>query len=449
MMTTPVIFAHNESADHINLDANQPAKRVNWVIHAALLWQRRRLLATVTAIALALGLGIAFLIPKRYESSTRIMPPDQQGSSAMLLAALASRAGGLGSLGSLAGGLVSGHTTTALFVDLLHSGTISSHLIDRFQLQHIYRKRYRIDTAKQLARRTVVNDDKKSGVITITVEDTDPVRARDLAQAYLDELNKLVTQTSTSAAHQERIFIERRLKAVEADLERAQQDFSEFSSRNNTIDIGAQTKAMVDAGARVQAEVLVEQSSLQSLRQIYGDSNIRVREAEARVATLQHELAKMSGSSAPLSAGVLDGSSSDVGADQADGDKNELYPPLRQLPRLAVPYADRYRRIKVQEAVFDLLTQQYEMSRIDEAKDVPVVSVIDPPGIPEKKSFPPRLLLGLAIAAFAFIATAALILMRDRWEQVDRYDPRKLLAEDILTIINNSTQRHIGSRGAP
>jgi uncharacterized protein involved in exopolysaccharide biosynthesis len=438
MTSTPVIFAPDESAES---ERTVPVKQVNWVIHAALLWQQRRLLARVTAISLLLGLGFAFTIPKRYESSTRIMPPDQQGSSALLLAALASRSGGLGSLGSLAGGLVSGHTTTALFVDLLRSGTVSSHLIDRFQLQQIYHKRYRIDTAKQLARRTVVNDDKKSGVISIEVWDTDPTRARDLAQGYLDELNKLVTQTSTSAAHQERIFIERRLASVEADLEHAQQNLSEFSSRNSTIDIGAQTRAMVDAGARVQAEVLVEQSSLDALRQVYGDSNVRVHETEARIATLQRELAKMSGSSAPLSAEVLSGSNG------GDGDKNELYPPLRQLPRLAVPYADLYRRVKVQDAVYELLTQQYEMARIDEAKDVPVVSVIDPPGIPEKKSFPPRLLLALALAAISFIATAAFLLMRDRWAKVDSCDPRKLFAEDVLASLRDGTQRRLGRNG--
>ena len=131
-----------------------------------------------------------------------------------MLAALASHSGSLGGLSSLAGSLLGGHTTTALFINLLHSGTVSGHLIDRFHLQHVYRKRYRIDTAKHLAHLTSITEDKKSGVITIEVEDEDPVRARDLAQGYLDELNKLVMQTNTSAAHRERVFIERRLHSV-------------------------------------------------------------------------------------------------------------------------------------------------------------------------------------------------------------------------------------------
>ncbi len=330
------------------------------------------------------------------------MPPDQQGAGTMMLAALMGR-GGLGSLGSLASGLLGGHTTTALFVNLLESGTVQGHLIDRFNLQHVYHTRYRITTAKRLAHRTKITDDKKSGVITIEVEDTDPVRARDLAQAYLDELNKILNQTSTSTARQERIFIEHRLNAVQNDLERAQLELSEFSSKNSTVDIKEQTRAMVDTGARVEAEMLVEQSGLQSLRQIYGDNNVRVKETEARIASLQRDLVKMTGSSAPLQGAISGGTAS-----SDSGDKGELYPPLRQLPRLAVPYADLYRRVRVQETVFELLTQQYEMARIQEAKDTPVVNVIDVPGIPEKKSFPPRLILTLLLTFLSVAVTAAL-----------------------------------------
>jgi capsule polysaccharide export protein KpsE/RkpR len=389
--------------------------------------------------ALLLSVMIAFAIPKRYDVVARIMPPDQQGSGATVLAALLSHSGpaaGMGGLGGLLGGLLSTHTSSALFEDLLQSGTVTGHLIDRFHLQQVYHTRYRIDAAKRLARRTTITDNKKSGVISIKVTDTDPVRARDLAQAYLDELNKLLTQTSTSSAHQERIFIERRLQAVSADLEQAQIKLSEFSSRNSTVDIKEQTRAMVDAAARVQAQVLVEQSGLDSLRQIYGDDNVRVRASEAQIATLQRELGRLSGSSAPLATDVATGT-----RDDGERDKGEFYPALRQLPRLAVPFADLYRRVQVQEAVFELLTQQYELARIEEAKDVPVVSVIDAPGIPEKKAFPPRLLLALSLTGFSFVGASALILMRERWAKVDVSDPRKLLAEDVLSSLRKRTQQ--------
>jgi uncharacterized protein involved in exopolysaccharide biosynthesis len=403
----------------------------NWAGRAMILWPRRRLLARVTAISLIVGLTVASVIPKRYKATASIMPPDQQGSSAMMLAALAGRSSGLGALGSLAGGLLGTHSSTALFVDLLHSGTVTGHLIDRFDLQHVYHTRYKFSTAKHLARLTTITDDKKSGVITIEVQDTDPVRARDLAQGYLDELNKLVMQTSTSTAHRERLFIEQRLHGVQRDLEAAQIELSEFSSKNSTVDIKEQTRAMVDAGAHVQGELLVEQSGLQSLRQIYGDGNVRVRETEARIAALQGDLTKMVGSSAPLNIGAEGANDTSAAVD----DKSELYPSLRQLPRLAVPYADLYRRVKVEEAVFELLTQQYEMARIEEAKDVPVVSVIDHPGIAEKKSFPPRLLLTFLFTLLSFGVAAAAILLREWWATVDTNDPRKKLAAEIMPVL--------------
>ena len=418
------------------LDRDEPmyhGQQPHWAVRAMLLWSHRRTLARVTAISLAVGLAISFSLPKQYKSAASIMPPDQQNSGAMMLAALTAHSGNLGALGALAGGLLGGHSSTALFIDLLRSGSVSGHLIDRFNLQHAYHNRYRIDTAKHLARCTKITDDKKSGVITITVEDTDRVRARDLAQGYLDELNNLVLRTNTSAAHQERIFIEQRLKTVQADLEQAQLDFSEFSSKNSTIDIKEQTRAMVDAGARVQAELLIEQSGLESLRQVYGDGNVRVHETEARIASLRAELAKMTGSSAPLLTEGLQENGTDTGAD----DKNrELYPPLRQLPRLAVPYADLYRRVRVQETLYELLTEQYEMARIEEAKDIPAVKVIDAPGIAEKKSFPPRLLLALSLTALSLACASALIILRDYWSTIDMRDPRKALAADVLPVLH-------------
>ena len=357
--------------------------RVHWAVRALFLWGHRRLLFRVTVISLLLSVTLCFfVIPKRYTSVTSIMPPDSGSASSMLMSALAGK-GGLGALGGLAASLLHDHNSAALYINLLESGTVADHLINRFDLRKVYHKRYYVDAAKHLAHETNITDDKKSGVITIKVEDTDRARARDLAQAYLDELNKLVNQTSTSSARQERIFIEHRLQSVQNDLENAQIALSDFSSRNTTVDITAQTHAMVDAGARLEGEIVAERSGLESMRQAYSDDNVRVREAEARIGVLQRELNKLAGSSTP--AAPASASSTETAG--------ELYPPLRQLPRLAVRYADLYRRVKVQEAVFELLTQQYEMSRIEEAKDIPVVRVIDSPGIPEKKSFPHRVIL--------------------------------------------------------
>ena len=391
----------------------------NWVVNANVLWDRRRTLARVTAAALVVSLTIAFTIPKRYTSTGRIMPPDNSGSTMAMFAALSGRSGGeFSGLSNLAGSLLGGRNSSALFVDLLKSSTISGALIDRFRLQQAWHKRYRVDAAKYLARHSTIVDDKRSGVITVEVQDTNPQRARDLAQGYLDELNMLLNRTSISAAHQERIFIERRLKGVEADLEQAQTALSDYSSTHTTIDLPNQTRAMVDAAARLQAEQIAAQSEVDSLR-----------------------LTKMSGTSAPLPKD--DDKNSD--GTSADVDSGDLYPPLRQLPRLAVPYANLYRRVRVEETIYELLTQQYEVARIQEAKDVPVVSVIDMPGIPEKKSFPPRLLVALILTIFAIAVTAATLLFLHRWQLVSNSDPRKVLARRIEDSIGDSLQ----VRGSP
>jgi hypothetical protein len=150
----------------------------------------------------------------------------------------------------------------------------------------------------------------------------------------------------------------------------------------------------------------------------------------------------MTGTSAPLPAEQLHENGSDSKEVSGDG---ELYPPLRQLPRLGVPYADLYRQVRVQETLYELLTQQYEMARIEEVKDIPAVSVIDAPGIAEKKSFPPRLLLTLLLTFISFACASTLILVRDHWSTIGTSDPRKALAAEVVPVLRS----HIHSILAP
>src|ERR1700761_9440080 len=296
-----------------------------WVPNTSLLWERRRTLAKVALCALLISTAVAFLIPKQYESTTRMMPPEQQGMGTAMLAALAGKAMPGGALGALAGGMLGMKDNGALFVELLRSGTIQGALADRFDLQKIYRKRYRQDALKKLAHRTDVTQDRKSGVITIVVTDTDRQRARDMAQAYLDQLDSRLIKVNTSAARREREFIEQRLTTVQSDLEKAQVALSDFASKNTTLDVKEQTKAMVEAGAKLQAQLIVAQSEVDSLGEFYGPGNVRLRAANARVGELKRDLQKLAGSS------------SDTGDET---DPSALYPPLRQMPVLAVRWAD-------------------------------------------------------------------------------------------------------------
>jgi capsule polysaccharide export protein KpsE/RkpR len=398
-----------------------------WVANASLFWEHRHTLLRVAGIVFVLSAFFVLLLPKEYESNARIMPPESGGNSAAMLAALVGKgsAGGPASgLSGLAGSLLGAKNNGAIFIALLHSGTVSGHLIDRFNLQQVYHKKYRDATAKRLAHLTKITEDTKSGVITITVTDEKRERARDLAQAYLDELNSIVARVNTSSAHREREFIEQRLNTVQVELQRAQLELSSYSSENTTIDIKEQTRATVDAGAKLEGQLIASESELDSLRQIYGDQNVRVRAAQARNHILRSELKRANGQSGQQ-------------VEENATDAAHPYPALRQLPLLAVQWANLYRNVRIHETVFDLLSEEYETARIEEAKSIPTVSVIDSPGTPERKSGPHRVLMVLTATILSIIGTSILLLMKRSWSSIDQLDARRILATDVRRTLRN------------
>ena len=402
-------------------------EKANWVENASLFWDFRRVFARVAGIVFVLSIVVVLLLPREYVSGARIMPPEQGGNAAAMLAALVGKSSA-GGLAGLAGSLLGAKNNGALFVALLHSGTVSGHLIDRFDLQRVYHKRYREDTAKRLGRLTKITEDPKSGVITIAVTDETRERARDLAQGYLDELNNLVAKVNTSSAHREREFIEQRLNTVQAELQRAQLELSDFSSKNTTIDIKEQTRATVDAGAKLEGQLIAGQSELDSLRQIYGDQNVRVRAAEARITILQRELQRANGQSSP-------------DPDGKDVDASHPYPALRQLPQLGVRWANLYRNVRIHETVFDLLSEEYETARIEEVKSIPTVSVIDVPELPERRSGPHRTLIVLITTLLSVVMTAGFLLARRSWLELGSDDARRVLATRIGMSLRDSWRR--------
>ncbi len=269
-----------------------------WLERLKLLWERRSLLYRVAIWAVVISTIIAFLIPRRYEATVSIMPPDTLNESGAMLAAMAGKTSP--GLAAMAGNLLGMKNTGALFVDLLGSRTVQNNIVDRFELQKVYWVRYKQDARKMLSSRSGVSDDRKSGVITLTVTDGNPQRAHDIAQAYVEELNRLVSQVSTSSARRERVFIEQRLASVKGDLEDAERQFSVFASKNSALDIKEQTRAMVESAAVLQGQMIAAQSELQGLEQIYTDKNVRVRALSARVGELKRQLDKLGGTDASL-----------------------------------------------------------------------------------------------------------------------------------------------------
>jgi capsule polysaccharide export protein KpsE/RkpR len=386
-----------------------------------LFWNERRFLGKAFFTGIVVGCLVAFLIPIRYEATVQLMPPDTQSATGMAMLAALTAKSGSSNLGGIAGDLLGVRSSGALFVGVLSSRTVQDRVVQRFQLKKVYSLRLDEDARKKLQERTGLSEDRKSGIIDITAVDRDPRRAAAIAEAYVVELNQLVTELSTSGAHRERVFLEERLKAVKQDLDDASQKFSQFASKNAAIDIKEQGRAMVDAASKLQGEKIAAESELKGLEQIYMPNNVRVRAAQARISELQYQLEKLAGKGA---------------GDQTAVSSQALYPTIRELPILGVTWADLYQRTRIQEAVFEALTQQYELAKVQEAKETPSVKVLDAARIPERKSFPPRTLITLLIA-FSFLGAAALwVFARTQWDETDAKDPGKLFAQEVFQSVN-------------
>ena len=387
-----------------------------------LLWGNRRMLLRATLWGLAISTAIAFLIPARYQSTTQLMPPDDEASSGLAMAAaLANKMDG--ALGGLAGSVLGVKSSGDLFIGILESRTVQDDLVSKFDLRRVYGEKLWQSARRKLAEYSSISEDRKSGIITITVTDHSPERAAAMAQEYVAELNLVVSQLSTSSAHRERVFLEGRLTQVKQDLENAEQDFSQFASKSGAIDIKEQGRAMVEGAANVEGQLIAAQSELEGLRQIYTDNNVRVRSLEARISGLKAQLQQLGGKQ-------------EVAADATNSDNSDLYPSIRKLPLLGVTYADLYRRSKVEETIFETLTQEYELAKVAEAKEIPSVKVLDAANVPEKKSFPPRLVIML-LGAFLFAAAAVLwILAEARWREISATDPQKVFVEEVLRTVN-------------
>ena len=225
----------------------------------------------------------------------------------MLAAMLGDRAA---SFGSDALGL---RTPGAVFVQALQSRTVQDHLIDRFELRKAYGVSLYKDARQRLAADTEANEDRKSGVISVTVVARSPQLAAALAKGYVDELNALMRQVDSSAAHRERVFIEGRLQSVKEELDRDWSALSQFSSKNTTVDLTEQGKSMVTAAALLRGQAIAAESELAGLRQIYGPDHARVRASAAKADELRRQFGRVS-----------------------VGDKNESegdgFPSIRKLP---------------------------------------------------------------------------------------------------------------------
>lgn len=389
--------------------------RIRFADKVRILWRERAFLFRLSVLGLLLGFTIAFCIPARYTSTARLMPPSYQPDSPLAIAAasVAAFAGGSGARDVL--GL---RNASDLLVGILQSRPVQDPIIEQFDLKHEYGVASMADARVVLASRVSFSVDRKNQILAIAVTNRSPQRAHDIASAYVDRLNLLVSELSTSSARRERIFLEDRLRQVNLDLENAEREFSQFASKNSAIDVKEQGRTMVEAAATIQGQLISAQSELEGVRQIYSDSHIRVRTLRARIAELQSQLGKLGGKD---QAGTL-------GPDSAAAD---LYPSIRKLPLLGVTYADLLRRVRVQEEIYEVLTREYELVKVQEAREIPTIKVLEPPDVPERKSFPPRLLIGVSTMLAACVGGVVFLLASKSWHNRDPHD----LVKGVVTEI--------------
>lgn len=403
-----------------------------------LLWHERRLFWNVAWKTFALAVVVSFLLPKHYEATVKVVPGENTTPGMMGLPGKLGGSAGSGiSLALDATGLLSSKTPTAFYVEILKSRSVQDRIIDQFNLRARYWKTGRwyprdyYATRKNLSSFTDIEQEKESNVITMTVTDYDRNMAAQIANAYVTELNRAAAELNTGEAHRERVFLEARLKQAKQDLDQTALALSQYASKNTIMDPHDEGKAMMDAAARVQGQIIAGQAELTGLQQIYSDDNVRVRTLKARLETLESKLRNMKGKESE--------------AEQAPS-ASTAYPSMTSLPILGYRYSDLYRQTKIQEAIYEFLTQQYETAKIEEAKELPSVRVMDPAVPPERKSSPHRILICCISVLAGMVLTGFWVLGKNSWEQLSQDDSRRLLAAEVAAEIRRGMGKLTGRR---
>lgn len=346
--------------------------------------------STVTAAVVAALLSL--LLPNRYTATTKIMPPQRSQS---LASALMGQLSALSPVAAMAGGSALGlKNPNDIYVGMLKSRTVEDALIHRFNLQKLYRDKRVSDTRKELEEYSEITTEKE-GFIAISVEDKDPKRAADMANAYVEELRKLTQNLAVTEAGQRRLFFEQQLEQVKNNLADAEQALKETQQKTGLIQLDGQAKAIIESVVQLRAGIAAKEVQLRALRSFATAQNPDVEMLEQEVEGMKGQLAtleKQSGSS--------------------DGD---VQIPTGKVPEAGLEYVRKLRDVKYYETIFGLLAKQYEAAKLDEARNAAVIQVMDPAVEPDRKSSPKRLFITVLSGFFAFLIATFYVLARARF----------------------------------
>jgi tyrosine-protein kinase Etk/Wzc len=351
-----------------------PDKVNPFVIVKLLLAAKGKILA-IAVLVFLLGTAIAFVLPVQYTATASLVPPGTNtGSSAAAL---------MGQLSAMSGGAMINplKNPSDLYVGILKSRTIAAEIVRRFNLTAEYKVKKESQAEKLLGTHSDISVGLKDSIITIKVSDHSPERARDLAQGYLDALRDTTGGLALTESSQRRQFYEQRLSQEKNDLADAEVALKENQEKTGMIAPAGQTAAEIQAIAQLRAQIAGRQVRLASLRENETDQNPDVVRIRSEIGDLEAQVAKMENGSGKGGYGNMSAA---------------------QVPAAELEYIRRAREVKYHEALFDIISKQYEAARLDEAHETPL-QVLDRPSVPDTKSGPPRmfimaasLLLGLA-----------------------------------------------------
>jgi uncharacterized protein involved in exopolysaccharide biosynthesis len=353
--------------------------------------------------AAVLATVVSFLLPVRYEAKIVMLPPQQNSSMGSALLGQLGNLGSLGSLASLASGGLGIKNPADMYVSFLTGRTVEDAVIQRFNLMAEYRQKRMSDTRKEFESRTTVLAGPKDGLIRISVEDRDPKRAAELANGYVDELRKLSASLAITEAARRRLFFDQQLQEAKDNLAAAEEAMKKTQQTTGVLQIDSQARALIESAAVLRAQVVAKQVQIQSMRSFAAEDNPRLLLAKQELAALQTQLDRVAGSQ------------HDTGSD--------INLSKGRVTESGMEYLNRFRDLKYHETVFELLAKEFEMAKLDEAREGSIVQVVDAAVPPDKKSFPPRALIVVLMTLIGFFAACGWCIVSERLRWRMNQDP--------------------------
>jgi tyrosine-protein kinase Etk/Wzc len=369
------------------------------------------LIAKVVVAAFFLGGIVCFVLPARYTATTKIMPPQQAApAAAILMNQLVSAS--TGSIAAAAGMGLGLKSPNDIYVGLLSSRPIADAIIEQFGLAKVYHATDMTSTRKKLAGRTEIASEK-DGFISIAVADEDKVRAAQIANAYTKGLRELTKTLAVTEASQRRLFYEEQLAQAKAGLVAAELSFQQVQQNKGLIQLDGQAKTMIEGVARMRAEVAAKEVELQALRSYSTDRNPEVELAERELSSMQTEVAQME--QKRRSTGFAD-----LG--------------LGDVPGAGMDYLQAEHELKYKQTLFDLLVKQYDMARLDEAKDAVIIQVVETAIPPDRRSSPQRRFIVTLFTVVGLLAACSYVLVHAALQR----DPELSRSLEVLkaTFVN-------------